>query len=328
MARFYGLTPPRGLGFGVVRPTGDQKRFGLLTYPALLASLASGEETSPVARGILFVEKCCAPMCPHPPANLDAVSPPEARPGATMRERMEEHTNNPRLQRLPQAVRPRRPRAWRTTTATASGERTKMASRSTPPAGCWTSDFDGPAGLARLLGESAAGVRLSGGAVVPLHLRARPAAHDDCTLEQLKTAFMRDGRSLQALLQATVETDAFRTRTATVGGGPVSAAPAPPGVPAWRRRARMIGLPWLEAMTARPARGASPGTMLAAPLRRVLHPQRPPAVVVPRARRRGEPAGHAHPAAADPAPRPAAGDGGHRLSCPRSAWGTSASDRC
>ena len=46
-----------------------------------------------------------------------------------------------------------------------------------------------------------------------------PLPTDGCTLQQLKTAFMRDGRSLQALLQATVETDAFRTRIVTVGGG-------------------------------------------------------------------------------------------------------------
>ena len=220
MSRFYGLTPPPGPGFGVIRPTGDQKRFGLLTYPALLASMARGEETSPVARGILFVEEVLCTNVPAPPPNLDAVSPPEAHPRATMRERLGEHTDNALCNACHKLFDPiglglenyDGYGVWRTHE---NGQRINAAGR------LLDIDFDGPAGLASLLGKAE---EVSDCLVVQWFRYTfgrepqRPA--DDCTIKQLKAAFTRDGRSLQALLLATVETDAFRMRTTTTGDGP------------------------------------------------------------------------------------------------------------
>jgi hypothetical protein len=218
MARFYGLAPPAGPGFAIVQPAGDQKRFGLLTYPALLASHANGEETSPVARGILFVrEVMCTDLAP-PPANAEAVLPTEVRPGATMRERMEEHSSNPACSICHQLFDPvglglenyDGYGVWRTHD---KGQPINTAGK------LLGADFDGPGSLAALLGES---LDVSN-CMVEQWFRYTFGRDllptDGCTLKQLKTAFMREGRSFQALLQAVVETDAFRTRTVTVGGG-------------------------------------------------------------------------------------------------------------
>ena len=218
LARFYGLTPPAGPGFEALRPTGDQKRFGLLTYPALLASAANGEQTSPVGRGILFVREVLCTDLPPPPANVDTVLPTEPRPGATMRDLLEEHSNNPSCSICHKLFDPvglglenyDGYGVWRTHD---NGQPINAAGR------LLGADFDGPGGLARLLGESD---QVSDCLVMQWFrytFGRDPLPTDSCTLQQLKTAFMRDGRSFQALLQATVETDAFRTRIVTAGGG-------------------------------------------------------------------------------------------------------------
>jgi hypothetical protein len=218
MARFYGLWPPPPGEFAMVRAMGDQKRFGILTYPAILSSQSRGEETSPVARGVLFVEEVLCEELPVPPSNIAAVAPADQRPGATTRERMSEHSDNPGCAACHQLFDPvglglenyDGYGVWRTHE---NGQPINASGR------LLGKDFDGPDGLARLLGDHD---KVSN-CLVKQWFRyvfgRDPLPTDDCTLQQLKGAFVRNGRSLDSLLRATVETEAFRTRTTTGGGG-------------------------------------------------------------------------------------------------------------
>jgi hypothetical protein len=217
MAQSYGLFPPPFGESAVVRPVGEQKRFGILTYPALLSSLARGAETSPVARGVLFVEEVLCTELPEPPSNIAAVAPAEQRMGATMRERLSEHTDNPACASCHQLFDPVGLGLenydgfglWRTSDGVqpinASG---RLLGK----------DFDGPEQLAELLGESDKVTDCLVQQWFRYAFGRDPLPTDDCTLQQLKANFLRNGRSLDALLRATVETDAFRTRTTTGGG--------------------------------------------------------------------------------------------------------------
>jgi hypothetical protein len=218
MTHPYGLWPPPFGEAAIVRPQAEKQRFGILTYPAILSSLANGAETSPVARGVLFVEEVLCTELPPPPDNIAAVAPAEARMGATMRDRLSEHTNNPACATCHQLFDP-----VGLGLENYDGYGVFRSHDGVHPINAsgrlLGQDFDGPEQLAVLLGQSS---KVSD-CLVKQWFRyvfgRDPLPTDDCTLQQLKTNFERNGRSLDALLRATVETDAFRTRTIT-GGGP------------------------------------------------------------------------------------------------------------
>ena len=217
MAEYYGLWTPNLGQFGAVRPLGAQKRFGILTYPAILSSLSDGEATSPVARGVLFVEEVLCEELPEPPANIAAVAPAEGRMGATTRDRMSEHSENPACATCHLLFDPLGLGLenydgygrWRTHE---NGQEINASGR------LLGMDFAGPEALAQLLGESD---KVSS-CLVKQWFRyvfgRDPLPTDDCTMQQLKGAFLRNGRSLDSLLRATVETDAFRKRSGTGAG--------------------------------------------------------------------------------------------------------------
>jgi hypothetical protein len=217
MARFYGLSPPPPGEFAMVRAMGDQKRFGILTYPAILSSHSRGELTSPVARGVLFVQEVLCTELPEPPSNIAAVASADERMGATTRERMSEHSENPGCASCHQLFDPvglglenyDGYGVWRTHE---NGQPINASGR------LLGTDFAGPEGLARLLGEHDKVSDCLANQWFRYVFGRDPLPTDDCTLQQLKGAFVRDGRSLDALLRATVETDAFRNRSTTGGG--------------------------------------------------------------------------------------------------------------
>lgn len=70
------------------------ERAGLLTHPAVMATHAHADQTSPVHRGKLVRENLLCQILPAPPPEVDNV-PPDPAPGATTRERFEEHNDNP-----------------------------------------------------------------------------------------------------------------------------------------------------------------------------------------------------------------------------------------
>lgn len=90
----YGVELPVGHQPGEPIPLPAEERAGLLTHPAVMATHAHADQTSPVHRGQLIREEFLCQILPAPPEDVDNV-PPDPTPGATTRERFEEHTENP-----------------------------------------------------------------------------------------------------------------------------------------------------------------------------------------------------------------------------------------
>jgi hypothetical protein len=89
LATFYGLTPPVADGFQKVMLDPAQ-RAGIVTQPAILASNAKPNQTSPVLRGKFVREQLLCQQLPSPPANLVIVVP-QVTPGSTTRQRFAMH---------------------------------------------------------------------------------------------------------------------------------------------------------------------------------------------------------------------------------------------
>lgn len=98
LANLYGVTAEGAspIAFVPVELPEDGERAGLLTLGAFLAMNAHETETSPTLRGKYVRERVLCEDVPAPPddVNLDLTTEPGAPP-ATLRERLEEHRNNP-----------------------------------------------------------------------------------------------------------------------------------------------------------------------------------------------------------------------------------------
>jgi hypothetical protein len=71
-----------------------RERSGLLTHASVLARHAHGNQTSPVARGVLVRENILCQTLPTPPENVNN-TPPDPDPNLTTRERFNLHTQDP-----------------------------------------------------------------------------------------------------------------------------------------------------------------------------------------------------------------------------------------
>lgn len=91
IAQLYGAPPPDADGRVNLDP---QQRAGLLTQPALLATLAKADSTDPVHRGKFIWEGWFCGSVPAPPSNIN-ITPPVITPGTTARQRFEEHRASP-----------------------------------------------------------------------------------------------------------------------------------------------------------------------------------------------------------------------------------------
>lgn len=83
---------PQPLPYATRVPLPDERR-GILLQPAWLASFARTGETDPIHRGRFVSESLLCRPIPPIPIELDPLLPD--LPGATMRERLEEHTQEP-----------------------------------------------------------------------------------------------------------------------------------------------------------------------------------------------------------------------------------------
>ena len=72
----------------------EAERAGLLTLPAVLASHAKFDETSPVLRGVFVLRNFLCVDMPPPPATLN-ITPPPFDPNKTTRERWAAHSSTP-----------------------------------------------------------------------------------------------------------------------------------------------------------------------------------------------------------------------------------------
>ncbi|CAN5687997.1 DUF1588 domain-containing protein [soil metagenome] len=93
-AKVYGVAAPTGTGPQLVN-LDPQQRAGVLTQPSVLATLAKPNQSSPVLRGRFVREHfLCQPVNP-PPADVNN-TPPPVTPGTTTRQRMAQHTKDPK----------------------------------------------------------------------------------------------------------------------------------------------------------------------------------------------------------------------------------------
>ncbi len=95
LASLYGIPAPLSDGFGEVTLTKQNGRRGLLTQASMLNLHAHATASSPTLRGV-FIRKTllCQPI-PPPPANVDTSIPAATEEAPTMRERLEQHFEDP-----------------------------------------------------------------------------------------------------------------------------------------------------------------------------------------------------------------------------------------
>jgi Protein of unknown function (DUF1588)/Protein of unknown function (DUF1592)/Protein of unknown function (DUF1585) len=220
LATFYGVTPPAGEGFQKVMLDPTQ-RAGIVTSPAILASNAKPNQTSPVLRGKFVREQLLCQQLPSPPANLVIVVP-QVTPGVTTRQRFAMHESQSScaachklMDGMGLGFEQYDPLGrWRTTDqglpVDASG--TIIATDDI------NGDFVGGVALAQKLASSTE----ARGCFVREWFRFAngrseiPA--DQCTLQSLDAQFDAEGHDMRQLLTHLATSDAFRYKLAQGGG--------------------------------------------------------------------------------------------------------------
>lgn len=107
LARHYGITDVYGSEFRRVSLPGGSQRGGLLTQAGLLAMNSDGEDSHPLKRGIWLLESILNdPPPPPPPAvpEIDLTDPDILK--LTLKERMEDHRNDPACMSCHQRIDP------------------------------------------------------------------------------------------------------------------------------------------------------------------------------------------------------------------------------
>ncbi|MGB8168755.1 MAG: DUF1592 domain-containing protein [Chthoniobacteraceae bacterium] len=107
LARHYGVTGIRGDALQRVALQPDQHRGGLLTQAAILSLTSDGTRHRPVHRGVWVLESIIGRPPPPPPANVPALSTPEANAKkTTVREKLEQHRADPNCTACHQKIDP------------------------------------------------------------------------------------------------------------------------------------------------------------------------------------------------------------------------------
>jgi hypothetical protein len=95
LAKHYGIPDVRGTRFQRV-PVKDEARRGLLGQSSFLLVTSVANRTSPVARGKWVLENLLGTPAPLPPPNVPPLDTDASAPqAASVRQRMEQHRNNP-----------------------------------------------------------------------------------------------------------------------------------------------------------------------------------------------------------------------------------------
>jgi hypothetical protein len=95
LAKHYGIPDVRGTRFRRV-PVPDEARRGLLGQSSFLLVTSVANRTSPVARGKWVLENLLGTPAPLPPPNVPPLDTDASAPqAASVRQRMEQHRNNP-----------------------------------------------------------------------------------------------------------------------------------------------------------------------------------------------------------------------------------------
>ena len=220
LATFYGVTPPTADGFQKVMLDPTQ-RAGIVTSPAILASNAKPNQTSPVLRGKFVREQLLCQQLPSPPANLVIVVP-QVTPGSTTRQRFamhEQQSSCAACHRLMDGMglgfEQYDPLGrWRT-----QDQGLPIDSSGTIIA---TADIDGDfVGGVALAQKLASSTDVHGCFVREWFRYANGRSEipaDQCTLQSLNDQFDAEGHDMRQLLTNIAMSDAFRYKL-TQGGG-------------------------------------------------------------------------------------------------------------
>jgi mono/diheme cytochrome c family protein len=107
LARHYGVEGIRGDAMQRVSLQPDQHRGGLLTQAAILSLTSDGTRHRPVHRGVWVLESIIGRPPPPPPANVPALSTPDANAKkTTVREKLEQHRADPNCTACHQKIDP------------------------------------------------------------------------------------------------------------------------------------------------------------------------------------------------------------------------------
>ena len=90
LAELYGIPDVDGFGFRKVALKPEWHRGGVLTQAAVLKVTANGTNTSPVPRGVFFLDRLLGRPVPPPPKNTPAIEP-DTRGATTIRAQLEKH---------------------------------------------------------------------------------------------------------------------------------------------------------------------------------------------------------------------------------------------
>lgn len=217
-------TPPTGADFEQVS-LDPARRAGILTQPALLATLATGNRTSPVYRGKFVREQLMCESLPIPPANL-VIVPPDLDPTKTTREQFEEIGSNPDCASCHSLMNPigfgfehyDAVGLWRDTQNGKPIDATGEIVSSEDLNGT----FDGAVELAGQLAESDAVAHCVASQWFRFSYNRTVTPEDQCNVDAINESFAASGYDIRELLVALTLTDSFLYRHQVVaeGGNP------------------------------------------------------------------------------------------------------------
>lgn len=96
IAKHYGIEGVKGTNFRKVPIDANHPRGGVMTQAGVLTATANGLRTLPITRGAFVLEQILADPPKPPPPDVPAVDKVvTAKPVATLRERLEQHRNDP-----------------------------------------------------------------------------------------------------------------------------------------------------------------------------------------------------------------------------------------
>ena len=94
LARHYNVKGVQGSDIRPVKLTSDSKRGGLITQGSILKVTANGTVTSPITRGVWFLENILGTPPPPPPSAVPAFEPEASGMKQTLKEGLAEHRTN------------------------------------------------------------------------------------------------------------------------------------------------------------------------------------------------------------------------------------------
>jgi len=217
LATFYGVPAPAGTDFAPLDE--PDRRAGLLTQGAFLATHAKANQTAIVQRGV-FIRSglfCQSPPAPPKDANFMLPAP---QPGLSTRARLEQHRQNPVCNTCHAEFDPLGFASehydavgrWRDTDGGVAVDSTGTLTGT---------DVDGPFTGISELANKAANSELVRSCAVTEWFRYGYGRHDTaadaCSLNQLNAAFKVAGYKIPELLVALTQSDAFLYRDTTTG---------------------------------------------------------------------------------------------------------------